>query len=407
MENHPLQKAMLKKLASDYGTPLYIYDAYKIKQQIETFRKAFSEIDMRLFYAMKANSNLSILKWMKHLGTGVDTVSINELEIALKAGFRPEDIVFTPNMVHFDEIEQAVEKGVFINIENLSNLEKLGKAYGHSVPCFIRINPLLDDKAGKNKVEAWHKQSKFGIALQQFDRVHDLVNRYGIPVIGLHLHASHVIMSREVFLRGAQIVFELAKEFSGVKYLDFGGGLRPEEPDNPKVFDVFALAEAFREKFYQFRQETGRKLQLWFEPGRFLMRQAGYLLVQTEVVKSNGVVDFAGVNSGFNHLIRPMFYGSWHNIVNISHPAGKKKKYNVVGNLCEIDNFAIGRPLNEVREGDLLLVENAGAYGFSMSSHYNSRFKPAEVMIVNDKPFLIRKRDTLDDLLRNQIEIDF
>ncbi len=407
MKNHPLQKAMLEKLASDYETPLYIYDANKIKQQIETFRKAFSEIDTRLFYAMKANSNLSVLKWMKLHGTGVDTVSINELEIALKAGFHPGDIVFTPNMVHFNEIEQAIEKGVFINIENLSNLQKLGKAYGHSVPCFIRINPLLDDKAGKNEVEAWHKQSKFGIALQQFDRVHDLVNRYGIPVIGLHLHASHVIMSREVFLRGAHIIFELAKEFPGVKYLDFGGGLRPEEPDNPKVFDIFSLAEAFRDQFHNFQQETGRKLQLWFEPGRYLMRQAGYLLVRTEVIKNNGVVDFAGVNSGFNHLIRPMLYGSQHNIVNISNPAGKKKKYNVVGNLCEIDNFAIGRTLNKVREGDLLLIENAGAYGFSMSSQYNSRFRPAEVMLVGDKPFLIRKRDTLDDLLRNQIEIDF
>ncbi len=407
MKNPQTQKEMFEKMASTYGTPLYIYDADRIKQQVETFRKAFSEIDMRLFYAMKANSNLSVLKWMRFLGTGVDTVSANEVTLALRAGFRPENIVFTPNMVHFDEIKQAAKAGVFINIENLSNLEKLGKTYGNSVPCFIRLNPLLDDKAGENDVEAWHKQSKFGIALQQFHRVHELVDRYHIPVIGLHLHASHVIMSREVFLRGAHVIFELAKEFPGLNYLDFGGGLRPEEPDNPKVFDIFALAEAFREKFYQFQQETGRKLRLWFEPGRFLMRQAGYLLVQAEVIKNNGVVDFVGVNSGFNHLIRPMFYGSWHNIVNISNPDGEKKKYNVVGNLCEIDNFAIGRTLNKVREGDLLLIENAGAYGFSMSSHYNSRFKPAEVMIVNEKPVLVRERDTLDDLLRNQIEIDF
>ena len=397
----------VSEVAAEFGTLVYIYDASTIKNQVETFKKAFEGINLQIKYAMKANSNISILKLMKKLGTGIDSVSIPEIEMALIAGFKPGEIVFTPNVVDFEEIRQAIKIGTAINIENLSNLEKLGIEYGSSVPCFIRLNPNIIAEAESQKVEAWHKQSKFGISLNQFDKLREIVHKYKICVNGIHLHSSHVIMSKDVFLKGAKIIFDLAKEFPDLEYFDFGGGISVVPSDDDKVFSISDLGDLFKKVFSEFCKEYGRELQLWFEPGRFLVSTAGYLLSTAEILKTNGQTDFVGINSGFSHLIRPMFYNAWHKIVNISNPGGKEKEYTIVGNLCEIDNFAKNRLMNEVREKDLLIIENAGAYGFSMSSHYNSRPKPSEVMIVNGEAKLIRKRDGLDDFLRNQVEIEY
>ena len=397
---------LVSDIAAKFETPVYIYDALIIKSQVEIFKKAFEGVDMQIKYAMKANSNISILKLMKKLGTGIDSVSIPEIQMALKAGFKANEIVFTPNVVDFEEIRQAIKIGTAINIENLSNLEKLGKEFGESVPCFIRLNPNVVAEAESEKVEAWHKQSKFGISLNQFDKLHEIIKKYRIRVNGIHLHSSHVIMSKEVFLKGAKIIFDLAKEFPHLEYFDFGGGISVVQSDDDQVFNINDLGQLFKKVFSEFCKEYGRELQLWFEPGRFLVSTAGYLLTTVEIIKTNGQTNFVGINSGFSHLIRPMFYNAWHNIVNISNPEGEEKEYTVVGNLCEIDNFAKNKVLNNVREKDLLIIENAGAYGFSMSSHYNSRPKPAEVLIINGKAKLIRKRDGFEDFMRNQVEIE-
>ncbi len=396
----------LLQVAKTYGTPSYVYDSDTISRQVTIFRTAFSGIPVQIRYAMKANSNINILKLMKKLNTGVDTVSVPEIHLALKMGFSPNEIVFTPNLVNFREVEAAIKIGTNINIENLSNLEKLGKKFGNSVPCFVRINPQLHLSDENPAVEAWHRQSKFGIDINQFEQVHNLVRQYKIRIVGLHLHSSHVIMSREVFLEGAQKVFALAKEFPNLKYLDFGGGLRPIESNDPKALDIFELGKLFKALLVNFEKERGFQPELWFEPGRFLLSEAGVLLVKAEILKTNGQIHFVGVNSGFNHLIRPMFYGSMHEIVNLSNPDGPAQTYTVTGNLCEIDNFAVDRRLPRVSEGDYLMIKNAGAYGFSMSSHYNSRFKPQEILILNKKAQLIRKKESINDLLRNQIEID-
>ncbi len=402
-----LQKELFLNAVKKFGTPLYVYDADIIRRQISYFKEAFSAFPLQVRYAMKSNSNISILKLMLNEGVGLDTVSVPEIQTGLLMGFQPEQIVFTPNLVDFNEIKEAVKLGTYINIENLSNLEKFGREYGSSRSCFIRLNPHIIAESQTKKVADWHSQSKFGISLTQFDKLHDIISRYGIMVDGIHLHSSHVIMKTEIFQKGAEIIFNLAEEFPNLKYIDFGGGIKVPHYEGEKVIDLKELGMALRPQYDAFCRKTGRKIELWFEPGRFLVGESGTLLTQVKVLKTNGPVDFAGVDSGFNHLIRPMFYDSYHEILNISNPEGKLKRYTVVGNLCEIDNFAKNRPLNEIREDDILAITHAGGYGYSMASQYNSRFRPAEVMISGDNLQLIRKRDTLDDLLRNQIEINF
>jgi len=422
-----IQGVNLAQIAERFGTPLYLYDAEKMIRQLEKFKRAFSGLDLHVKYAMKSCSNISIVRLMKMQGTGLDTVSIPEILMGLQAGYDPQEIVFTPNVVSFDEIRRAVEIGCAINIENMSNLEKFGARYGNSIPCCIRLNPNLIAEVengaayGLNRfninkehygavdperVGLWHNQSKFGISVTHLDQVMDIVDRYKIRVNGLHIHSSHVILNSDVFLKGASIIFDIAAQFAHLEYLDFGGGISVPHHEDDAVIDLIELGEAFKSAFESFCLRYGRALAVWFEPGRYLVSEAGALLVRVDVLKSNGTIQFAGVNSGFNHLLRPMMYDAYHQIVNISNPEGELKKYTVVGNLCEVDDLGKDRFLPETREGDILLIKNTGAYGFSMSSQYNSRFRPAEVMLLNGRAELIRKRETQVDLMRNQILID-
>ncbi len=422
-----IQEISIPELCQKFDTPLYVYDSEIIEKNLNDFKTAFDGVDLKIKFAIKSCSNISIIKLMKKLGTGLDTVSIPEIQMGIEAEFKPKEIVFTPNIVDFEEIRQAVKLGVYINIENLQNLEKFGKEYGNSIPCCLRLNPNIIsevesgevsgiDFANINKehystvnskrVTVWHNQSKFGISLKQFDQLLEIVNKYNIKVNGLHIHSSHVILSPEVFIKGAEIIFEISKHFNDLEYLDFGGGIMVKHKDDDEVIDINETGKKFVFEFKKFCRQRGKDMELWFEPGRYLVSEAGYLLTKAVVLKSNGYIDFVGTNTGFNHLLRPMMYDAYHEIINISNPNGKMKKYNVVGNLCEVDNIGKDRDLNEVRVNDILAIKNAGAYGFSMSSNYNSRFKPAEVLIINGEAKLIRKRDTYEDLLRNQIEID-
>ena len=389
---------------NQYKTPLYFYDTDTIRLQIKKFREAFKTFPLLIHYAMKANSNLQILKLMLKEGVSLDTVSLPEILTGLKVGFKSKQIVFTPNMVDFEEITEAVRFGVFINIENLSNLEKFGKKYGKSVPCCIRLNPQIISEMEGEKVRSWHEQSKFGISLNNFDRLKSIISKYSLRIEGLHIHSSHVIMNPEVFEKGVATIFQLAAGFPHLNYIDLGGGLNFPKPGKENILDIGTLSKGIQPYYNDLCRKSGKAIELWFEPGRFLVAESGILLVQVKVLKSNGEVNFVGVDSGFNHLIRPMLYQSYHPIINLSNPGGSVKTYNIVGNLCEIDNFAVKRELNEVREGDFLAILNAGAYGFSMSSRYNSRFRPAEVWLKDHRVECIRKRETLEDLFRNQVE---
>ncbi|MDP7568048.1 MAG: diaminopimelate decarboxylase [Flavobacteriales bacterium] len=400
-----IQGIDVKDICNEFGTPLYVYDSDIIHRQVNHFRNAFKQINCKIKYACKANTNLSILKEMLNHGAGLDTVSVPEIKMGLLVGFKAKEIVFTPNCVDFSEIEEAVKLGVNINIENLPNLEKFGTRYGNTVPCFVRLNPGIHAQMNSDKVDWWHKQSKFGISADQIKKVKELEKKYDLHIHGLHIHSSSVIMSPEIFIEGAKSIFNIVKQFKNIKYIDFGGGIKVDVGDNKEVINLNALGEQLNPIFEDFCKEYGTDIELWFEPGRFLICEAGILFAECNMVKENGGTSFVGINSGFNQLIRPMFYNAYHEIVNISNFKGAEKQYTVVGNVCEIDNFAINRTINEVNEKDIIAIKTAGAYGYSMASNYNSRFRPAEILIKNNTAHLIRKRDSFEDLIKNQIVI--
>lgn len=396
----------LLQLAEKYGTPVYIYDAEIIERQICRLRESFSKVQLGIKYACKALNNLSILKLMKHYGTGLDTVSIEEVELGLKAGFDPSEIIFTPNCVDFNEIQKAVAYGVVINIDNISILEQFGHAYKDTVPCCIRLNPHI--MAGGNyKISTGHIDSKFGISILQLRHVHRIIKNDNIRVIGLHMHTGSDIVDIDVFLRGASILFETAMEFPDLQFIDLGSGFKVQYKEDDLITDVPLLGEKLTTVFLDFCKQYGRELALWFEPGKFLVSEAGLLLVKVNVVKTTPATVFVGVNSGLNHLIRPMMYDAYHEIINLTNTEGPTRLYTVVGYICETDTFGWDRKIDEIIETDVLAIKNAGAYGFTMSSQYNARVRPPEVLIYQGKDYLIRKREIIEDLLRNQMELDF
>lgn len=399
-----LSNEQLVAAANEFGTPLYVYQAEKIKQQYEKLADAFSILDTRFFYASKALTNINILRYVKSIGCNVDCSSINEVKLALHAGFIPANILYTSNGIAFDEIEEAVAAGVHINIDSLSNLEKFGKKYGHTYPVGIRIRPNI--MAGGNlKISTGHEGSKFGIPVSQLDKIEELVKKHTVFIKTLHIHTGSDIKDADVFVKGMEVLFDIIPHFPELEIIDLGGGFKVPYKPGEKDTDVNLLAKKIKETFDAHPLAGNKKFQLWFEPGKFLVSECGYLVTQVTVVKDTGTTIFAAVNSGLNHLIRPMMYDAYHHIENVSNPGGTEKVYTITGNICETDNFGIDRKLTEVREGDLLVLYNAGAYGFEMSSNYNSRYKPAEVLVIDNKAKLIRKRDEFNDLLRNQLEV--
>jgi diaminopimelate decarboxylase len=394
----------LTRLAREFGTPLYVYHAEKIESQYHKLQKAFSASKARFFYASKALTNINILKLIRQLGAGLDTVSIQEVKLGLQAGFAPQDIVFTPNCVDLEEILQAQALGVRINIDNISILEQFGNKFGHSYPVCIRLNPHI--MAGGNyKISTGHVDSKFGISIHQLRHIERVVQSTGLHVNGLHMHTGSEIKDVDVFIRGVEIMFEMVAHFPELDFIDLGSGFKVAyRPGDPET-DVDQLGQKLSEAFNNFSKSYPRPLEMWFEPGKYLVSQAGYFLVKANVIKTTTATVFVGVNSGFNHLIRPMFYEAFHLIRNISNPKGPERIYTVVGNICETDTFGWDRKINEVREGDFLVMYNAGAYGYEMASNFNSRLKPAEVLVKDGKAHLIRRRDTLEDLLSHQIEV--
>ncbi|WP_304516622.1 diaminopimelate decarboxylase [Cecembia rubra] len=403
-QQYQIQGLALTELAKQYGTPLYVYDGQKILDQVKVLQNAFTDVKLRIKYATKALSNINILKLVKKAGTGVDAVSIEEVKLCMHAGFEPHEIMYTPNSVSFEEFQEAVELGVMINIDNIPMLEHFGTYYGNKVPVCIRLNPHI--LAGGNaKISVGHIDSKFGISILQLKHVLKVVEAYDLQVVGLHVHTGSDILDAEVFLKGAEILFDAAREFKGLKFLDFGGGFKVAYKPGDIATDIKEVGNKVSKAFKDFCKEYGSELEIWFEPGKFLVSESGYLLVKVNVIKATPASTFVGVDSGLNHLIRPMMYDAYHGVVNISKLDGPERVYTVVGYICETDTIAADRKLKEVQEGDILAIKNAGAYGFSMSSNYNSRLRPAEVLLLDGKAHLIRERETFDDILKHQIDI--
>ena len=401
-----MNHSILKSIAEKHKCPVYVYDGNKIKIQYERLTNAFSGIKkLRINYACKALSNISILNLMRSMGSGLDTVSIQEVQLGLKAGFKAENIIFTPNGVSMNEIEKVASLGVQINIDNLTILEQFGSKY-QDIPVCIRINPHVM-AGGNSNISVGHIDSKFGISIHQIPHILRIVENTKMHINGVHMHTGSDILDIEVFLHAAEILFETASKFNDLDFIDFGSGFKVPYKFGDIETNIEELGEKLSKRFHSFCKTYGKDLELAFEPGKFLVSEAGYFLTKVNAIKQTTSTVFAQVDSGFNHLIRPMLYGSHHEIINISNPKGKERFYTVVGYICETDTFGNNRKISEISEGDILAFKNSGAYCFTMASNYNSRYRPAEVLWYKEKSFEIRKEETFDDLVQNQILIDF
>ena len=398
------QKELLS-VAEEFGSPVYVYDAEKIISQYDRLTNAFKVDNLRIHYAVKALSNISILKLLNSLGCGLDTVSVQEVELGIKAGVDPSKIIYTPNGVSLEEIEEVIELGAQINIDNLSILEQFGTRHPE-IPVCIRINPHVM-AGGNSKISVGHIDSKFGISIHQMPHLLRIVENTGMHINGIHMHTGSDILDIGVFLYASEILFEAARNFKELEFIDFGSGFKVPYREGDIETDIEDLGTQLTERFNNFCKEYGKELTLAFEPGKYLVSESGKFLAKVNVIKQTTSTVFAGIDSGFNHLIRPMFYGSHHDIKNISNPDGKARFYSVVGYICETDTFGSNRRIAEIREGDILSFSNAGAYCFSMASNFNSRFRPPEVLWYNGKGHLIRERETFEDLTRHQVEIEF
>ena len=399
-----MKNSKLIQAASEFGSPLYVYDANKIKYQYNRLVKSFKSVkNLQLNYAVKALSNISILKYLIDLGSGIDAVSIQEVHLALKSGINPEKIIYTPNGVSMDEIKFASELGVKINIDNLSVLEDFGNSHPE-IPICIRINPHIM-AGGNSNISVGHIDSKFGISIHQIPHLKRIVENTKIRINGVHMHTGSDILDIDVFLRAAEILFETANHFEDLDFIDFGSGFKvPYYPGDSET-NIEELGKKLSKRFNLFCKSYGKNLTLIFEPGKFLVSEAGKFICKVNSIKQTTSTVFAQVDSGFNHFLRPMMYGANHHIENISNPDDTERYYSIVGYICETDTFASNRKVSTISIGDLLCFNNAGAYCHTMSSNYNSRYRPAEVLYINNQLKLIRKRENFDDLIRNQINI--
>ena len=397
-----MNKNDLLNIVKEYDPPLYVYDGVKIIEQYNKLQNAFSEVKkFHIKYAVKANSNINILRMIKELGGGLDTVSLQEILLGIEAGFDPTDIIFTPNGISLNELEKALPFGVQINIDNLSQLEEFGEKYPE-VPVCIRINPHIM-AGGNDNISVGHIDSKFGISIHQLPHVLRIVENTNLKINGLHMHTGSDILDIDVFLRGAEILFDVARSFSGLDFIDFGSGFKVSYKEGEDETDIEELGNKLSQRFKKFNEEYGKELSLYIEPGKFLVSEAGYFLVKVNSIKQTTSTVFVCVDSGFNHFPRPMMYNAYHQIINLSNPTVKERYYTVVGYICETDTFATNMKIPEISEGDILCFKNAGAYCFSMCSNYNSRLKPAEVLYNGFESELIRRRETFKDLINTQI----
>lgn len=398
--------AELLHITYKHDNPCYVYDILKIVNQFNRLKSAFKKVkNLKINYAVKALSNVNILKLMKSLKGGLDTVSIEEIHLGLLAGFNPKDIIFTPNGVSLNELEEAATLGVQINIDNLSILEEFGEKYPN-VPVCIRINPHIM-AGGNSNISVGHIDSKFGISVHQIPHIKTIVENTCMTINGIHMHTGSDILDVDVFLEAAEILFTAVYELDfDIDFIDFGSGFKVPYKEGDIETDIEELGEKMSDRFNEFCANWGKDVALYFEPGKYLVSESGYFLVKVNSIKQTTSTVFACVDSGFNHLIRPMFYNAIHEIINLSNPTGKERFYSVVGYICETDTFATNIKIPEISEGDILCFKNAGAYCYSMSSNYNSRCRPSEILWNGRESFLIRRRETVEDILSTQLIIE-
>ena len=395
---------ILKEAALKFGTPIYLYDLKIIENQFDKLNKELSVLEnYKIHFAAKSLSNISILKFIKKMGAGLDAVSIEEVMIGLKCGFNKDEILYTPNGVSFKEIKEVFKLGVKINLDSIESVKDFVNEFGNQ-SITVRINPGIY-AGGNDNVSVGHSESKFGISEEKLDELLDMEKKGKIKITGLHIHTGSDITKNNQFKEGIKKIFSIARDFKNIESIDLGGGIKIPYYKDDTSTNINDYVKEVSKELKKFELEFKKKLKLIFEPGKFLVSDCGFFITKVNYIKSTKTKDFLQVDSGFNHLLRPTLYGSHHEIINLSNPLGRKKEYDVVGYICEKDTFAEKRKISDTSKGDLICFKNAGAYGFNMSSNYNSRLKPAEVCIHNNKILKIREAQSLSDLLLGQIDI--
>jgi len=394
-----------EKLVTNYGSPLYVYSQDILEKRIDILQNMLT-VPHQVLFAMKANYNPSILKIVINKGLGIDTVSVNEIKLALNCGCDPSKIIFAESNASDEQIEEAINLGVTINCGSLSRLEKLGVKYGGKIKIFCRVT--TDTGGGHHaKASTYGLGSKFGIYWEQKNEIQNIIKKYGMKLVGLHQHLGSGIYDITTFEKVIDPLLEFAQNFDNLEYLDFGGGFATRYKPEEIELDVKVLGAFMDEKisyFNQTRLDNGKsQITTMIEPGRYVVNDCGILLTKVTTLKQNSLKTFAGVDTGFNQLVRYAMYGSYHHILNLSNLQGEMKVYDIAGNVCESSDFmAKEREVAYISEGDILGILSTGAYGMSMASNYNLQPLPAEVIIKNDGTFkLIRGRQTFKDLTNN------
>lgn len=401
--SHAIPAHDLLSLASEYGLPLFVYDADEMTHQVNVLKKAFTVPSLDIRYACKALSTIGVLKHLANNGCGIDAVSPGEITAALRAGISPERISFTPSGVLLEEYAFAIQHNIHIHVDQLHVLEWLSVHFP-GTPVTLRFNPGI--RAGSHeKLQVGSSDSKFGFPAHLAQSVADITQRLSIPVVGVHMHLGSDIGDSQSFDRAYDFLLDIALFWKEtLRHIDLGGGFKvPYHPEDHSI-DIIPFGEKITTRFIRFCDQLGRDIRLVLEPGKFLVSEAGKLLMEVTGIRESPNHPMVYVQSGFNHFLRPMSYGAYHHIINLSNPSGEVRQYDVVGNLCETDTFATARPLNNVRVGDVLCLFNAGAYGYTMASNYNSRPKPAEVLWSATGHKLIRRAEIIEDLLRTDLE---
>lgn len=394
-----ISNSVMLEAAKKFGTPLFLYDIDKIRECYKSLFKFIPYKGLKIHYALKANYNIAVLKALRDIGCGLDTVSPGEVALALELGFKKEDIIYTANNMTDAEFDEVYHTGVVMNIGELSRLEKTAKNYPGSRIC-LRFNPDVKDGDNEKTMTAGDL-TKFGILLDDVAKVVEIVKKGNLHVVGLHEHTGSGLQKAESVYQSMKNLMNIATpaNFPELEFLDFGGGFKvPYMPDEKRI-DYVAMGSEITRLFEEYCRNYGKELKMYFEPGKYMVAESGHLLVEVNTIKKNRSRIIAGCNSGFPQLIRPVMYGAYHHIVNLSNPEGTLQKYDICGNICETgDRFAEERMMPEIREYDILDIQNAGAYCYSMGGVYNLRPMPSEAVYAEGELKLVRKAQTNAEL---------
>ena len=394
------------ELVKKFSSPLYVYDEKVLRKSCQKIKQLCNLKNFQIHYAVKANSNIALLKIIRSEGLQAEVISIPELKLAQMAGWKKEEILFSGNNITEEDLNWLVQNQFFICLDSLCQLETYF-ALGGDNAC-IRINAIKGEGHHRRVVTAG--RVKFGIDLSQVGKAFELAIEKNKKIVGINSHIGSLFLEHILFQEAALLLLKIAERYPSVEYIDFGGGFGIAYKEDEKDFPIEKYSKKFTDMLENWTEKTQKKTKekviFAVQPGRYIMGHAGFCLAKVNSIKNNQGIDFLGTDLGFNFLLRPEFYGAYHKIFHCSNPSKNTKKFTVTGNICESGDV-LGKDRNlpeDTKVGDLLAILDTGAYGFSMASNYNSMFRPAEVLLdLKGEAKLIRKRESLSDLTENQI----